>query len=141
MSLSRITESCIKVRKSITTDITTHRCYKVYRFTRAVPVQARMNQETVLQAPCKRKQQYWPTTSNIVGCYMLCPFAHPVACCCVLLGVVAQSLKPVKLLATCNRTQQLRTLLANNVGSCCVRLHAALQGHLPRQKECKIGPH
>ena len=35
---------------------------------------------------------------NIVGCYMLRPFAHPVACCWVLLGVVAQSLKPVKLL-------------------------------------------
>ena len=37
---------------------------------------------------------------NIVGCYMLRLSAHPVACCCVLLGVVAQSLKPVKLLAT-----------------------------------------
>ena len=23
-----------------------------------------------------------PTTSNIVGYYMLNPFAHPVACCC-----------------------------------------------------------
>ena len=42
---------------------------------------------------------------KIVGCYMLPPFAHPVACCCVLLGVVAQSLKPVKLLAACKRTQ------------------------------------
>ena len=60
---------------------------------------------------------------------MLRPFAHPVICCCMLLEVVAQSLKPVKPLAT------------NNVGSRCVRLHAALQGHLPRQKECKIGPH
>ena len=77
------------------------------------------------KAPCKRKQQCWPTTSNIVGCYMLRPFAHPVACCCVLLGVVAQSLKPVKLLAASKRTQQLPTLLANNVGSCCVCLHAA----------------
>ena len=38
------------------------------------------------------------------GCYMLRPFAHPVACCCVLLGVVALSLKPVKLLAMCKRT-------------------------------------
>ena len=38
---------------------------------------------------------------NIVGCYVLRLSAHPVACCCVLLGVVAQSLKPVKLLATC----------------------------------------
>ena len=63
-------------------------------------------------------------TSNIVGCYMLRPFAHPVACCCVLLGVVAQCLKPVKLLAACKRTQQLPTLLANNIGSCCVHLHA-----------------
>ena len=42
---------------------------------------------------------------NIVGCYMLRPVAHPVACCWVLLGVVAQTLKPVKLLATCKRTQ------------------------------------
>ena len=34
------------------------------------------------KAPCKRTQHCWPTTSNIVGCYMLRPFAHPVACCC-----------------------------------------------------------
>ena len=36
---------------------------------------------------------------NIVGsrCYMLRPFAHPVACYCMLLGVAAQCLKPVKL--------------------------------------------
>ena len=24
----------------------------------------------------------WPTTPNVVGCNMLPPFAHPVACCC-----------------------------------------------------------
>ena len=24
----------------------------------------------------------WPTTPNIVGSYMLRPFAHPVVCCC-----------------------------------------------------------
>ena len=42
---------------------------------------------------------------------MLLPFARPVACCCVLLGVVVQSLKPVKLLAKCKRTQQRPTLL------------------------------
>ena len=42
---------------------------------------------------------------------MLRPFAHPFACCCVLLGVVAESLKPFKLSATYNRTQQLATLL------------------------------
>ena len=59
---------------------------------------------------------------NIVGqqlqtlldqkCYILRPCAHPVACCCVLLGVVAQSLKhPVKLLAPCKGTQDCWELL------------------------------
>ena len=42
---------------------------------------------------------------------MLRLFVRPVACCCVLLGVVAQSLKPVKLLDTSKRTQQLPTML------------------------------
>ena len=37
---------------------------------------------------------------NIVGCYTLHPFSHPVACCCVLLGVVVQSLEPIKRLET-----------------------------------------
>ena len=40
-------------------------------------------------APCKRTQHCWPTTPNIVGCYMLRPIAHPVACCWMLLRVVA----------------------------------------------------
>ena len=51
------------------------------------------------QAPGKRLQHCWPTTPNIVRCYVLRPFARPVACCCVLLGVVAQRLKLVKRLA------------------------------------------
>ena len=38
-------------------------------------------------------------------------FAHPVACGCVLLGVVEQSLKQVKLLAAFKQTQQIPTLL------------------------------
>ena len=58
------------------------------------------------KAPCKRTQHCWPTTPNIVGCYMLRPFAHPVACCWMLLLVVAQSLKLVKLFS-----QQLPTFL------------------------------
>ena len=65
---------------------------------------------TQAEALWKRTQHSWPSSPNIVGCYMLCPFAHPVACCSVLLGVVVQSLKPVKLLATRKRTQQLATL-------------------------------
>ena len=60
------------------------------------------------QAPSKRRYYFfWLTTPNIFVYYMLRPFAHPAAICCVLLGVVAQSLKPVKLL-----TNQLPTLLS-----------------------------
>ena len=39
-------------------------------------------------ALCKQMQHCWPTT----------PFACPVACCCMLLGAVVQSLQLVKLL-------------------------------------------
>ena len=63
------------------------------------------------KAACKRTQHCWPTTPNIVACYILRPFAHPVACCWMLLRVVAQSLKPVKLLAPCKRTQHCWELL------------------------------
>ena len=41
--------------------------------------------------------------SYVVGYYMLRPFAHPIAFCWMLLRVVGQSLKPVKLLAPCKR--------------------------------------
>ena len=62
------------------------------------------------KAPCKLTQHcFQPTTPNIVGCYMLRPFPHPVACCCVLLGVVASVCTP----------------MSNNVESCCVCLHVA----------------
>ena len=57
------------------------------------------------------------TTHNVVGYHMLRPFAHPP--CCMLLEVVAQSLKPVKRLSTCKRTEQLPTCWANNVESFC----------------------
>ena len=60
---------------------------------------------------------------NIVGCYMLRPFAHPVACCWMLLRVVAQSLKSVKLFS-----QQLPTFLLfrdrrSVAQQCWIRLH------------------
>ena len=58
------------------------------------------------KAACKRTQHCWPTTPNIVACYMLRPLVHPVACCWMLLRVVAQSLTPVKLFS-----QQLPTFL------------------------------
>ena len=85
----------------------------------------------------------WPTPA--LGCYMLRPLVHHVVCCCMSLrvvGVVTQSLKPVKPLS-----QQLLTFLLFRdrrhmvskllwvvsslrctagptiVGSCCIRLH------------------
>ena len=62
---------------------------------------------------------------NIVGCYMLRPFAHPVACCWMLLHVVAQSLKPVKFFR-----QQLPTFLLlrdrrSVAQQCWIRLHSS----------------
>ena len=55
---------------------------------------------------------------------MLDPFAHPVACCWMLLRVVAQSLKPVKLFS-----QQLPTFLLfrdrrSVAQQCWIRLHS-----------------
>ena len=116
----------------------------------------------------------WLYQSSSINYYTACivtslrPFAHPVACCWMLLRVVGQSLKPVKLFS-----QQLPTHLLfrdrrsvaqqcwirlhsssnivgathahyawitktygliprctagpNIVGSCCIRLHAALE--------------
>ena len=62
---------------------------------------------------------------KVVGYYILRPFAHSVACFCVSLAVVAQTLKPVKLLATCKRTHQLPTILIVFGQQCSVRLHQA----------------
>ena len=49
------------------------------------------------KAPSKRTRHRRPATPNIVGCYKLRPFAHPVARRSV--KAVAQSLKPVKILS------------------------------------------
>ena len=79
---------------------------------------------------------------------MLRPFAHPVVCCWMLLRVVAQILKPVKRVVSFSRRTAGSIIVGsscilfahycqharnnsqhcwrNNVGSCCVRLHAAL---------------
>ena len=70
-------------------------------------------------------QHCWPTTPNIVGCYMLRLFARPVACCWMFLRVVAQSLKPVKLFG-----QQLLTFLLfrdrrSVAQHCWIRLHSS----------------
>ena len=56
---------------------------------------------------------------------MLRPFTHPVACCWMLLRIVAQSLKPVKLFS-----QQLPTFLLfrdrrSVAQQCWIRLHSS----------------
>ena len=57
---------------------------------------------------------------------MLRPFAHPVESCCLLLGVVPQSLKPVKRLSHCNSQNIFCSVIAegqrNDVGSVCTAL-------------------
>jgi len=68
------------------------------------------------KAAGKRTQHCWPTTPNIVRCYMLGPFANPVECCWVLLRVFPQS----------QIGQTFSPVPRNIVGSCFVRLHVAL---------------
>ena len=76
-------------------------------------------------ASCKQMQHCWPTTHNIAGCYMLRPFARHVACCCMLLRVVPQSLKRFKILS-----QQLPRFLffcdrRSVAQQCWIRLHSS----------------
>ena len=83
------------------------------------------NHDLLLHAPCKRPKNCWPITPNIAGCYMFRPFAHPVACWWMLLRVVAQSLKPVKLFS-----QQLPTFLLfrdcrSEAQQCWILLHSS----------------
>ena len=75
-------------------------------------------------------QYFWPITPNIVACYVLCPFAHPLAFCWMLLRLVAQGSKPVKLFS-----QQLQHFFCsviaveawrNNVGFVCTALPTLL---------------
>ena len=63
--------------------------------------------------------------TDIAGCYrMLRPFAHPVACCCVLLRKVWIPRSNFKLREKGRHNCQ--HCWANNVGSCCLRLYVAL---------------
>ena len=75
------------------------------------------------KAPCKRTQHCWPTTPNIIGCYMLRPFAHLVSCCWMLLRVVVQSLKPIKLFSLQLPTYLLFCDRRTVAQQCWIRLH------------------
>ena len=85
---------------------------------------------------------------KIVGCYMLAPFCTP---CYMLLGVVAQSFKPVNLLATRKRTLQLSTMLrpfpwgfmesfvcsrgVQTIDDCCLFVQQSYHHLLPRDQK------
>ena len=57
----------------------------------------------------------------------LCCMLHVASVFYTLLGVVAQSLKPVKLLATYKPTQPPPTMLGVVGNQCCIRFHRAYQ--------------
>ena len=63
------------------------------------------------KSPCKRTHHCCPKPPNIVGCYMLRPFANPVACWLRVVRGLAYGLKLVKVLAMGKQTQQLPPLL------------------------------
>ena len=77
------------------------------------------------KAPCKRMQHCCSSIPNIFGCYMFASVSHPVACCCVLLGVVAQSLKPIKLLSQQLPTFRLFRDRWSVAQQCWIRLHSS----------------
>ena len=56
---------------------------------------------------------------------MLRPFAHPVACCWMLLRVVAQSLKPVKLFSQRLPTFRLFRDRRSVAKQCWIRLYSS----------------
>ena len=56
----------------------------------------------------------WPSTPNIVGCYMLLPFAHPVVCRWELLRPFGQHCQ--------HEHNNCQHCWPDNIGSCCVRL-------------------
>ena len=64
----------------------------------------------MFMSPCKRKQNYWPTTRNIiVGRHVQRPFEHPVACYCMLRQQWWELLRASAV--ACKRMQQLPTML------------------------------
>lgn len=82
----------------------------------------------ISQALCQQTQHCWPTTSNIVArctsCIRLHILLHVVANNNLLLCVVEQSLKPVKIQLHANGGNS-QHCLANNLGSCCVLRYSA----------------
>ena len=85
---------------------------------KTVPNQAMLENYFVSALSCYRKYvRPHANGRHTVGCYMSC-LTHTHACCCMLLGVVSQSLKMVKRLATCKQTLQHPTLSGQQCRQC-----------------------
>ena len=80
----------------------------------------------------KRTQHCWPTTPNVVRCYMMRSFAHPVACYCA-------KFETGQNLTLCKRMQQLPSVLGVVGQQCFVRLHGALDIKQSRLKPRENG--
>ena len=82
-------------------------CWQTLSLKEESSVSTRLNQYLTKcsKGPCKRTQNCWMLHVASV-CTPCCILLRVAACSCVLLGVVAQSLKPVKILS-----QQLPTLV------------------------------
>ena len=118
MCPSRITESCIKVRKSITTDYVTGATRFIGSHGRF-----RFRQEWTKKQSFKPRAngsnsvgQQLPTLLDVICCVRLHTLLHVVWSCCAKFET-GQTFSYVQTDAT----------TYNIVGSCCVRLHAALK--------------
>ena len=82
--------------------------------------------------PCTNGCHCPPVTFNIVGCYMLGPFAHPVACCC---WNRSNFKAPCKRTQNCNCWPTAPNIVgcymlgpfAHRVACCCVLLRVVVQ--------------
>ena len=85
-----------------------------------------------VQSCCFGQVRLRANARNIVGCYMLCLFAHLVACCWMLLRVVAQSLKSIQLFSHNSQHFFCSVIVEaqrNNVLSVCTALSTSLGSH------------
>ena len=69
------------------------------------------------------RKHCWPTAPNIVGCYMLGPFARP---CCTLLSVVGSCCPKLEIVQTFSYVKTDATTPNDIVGRCYVCLQVVL---------------
>ena len=78
------------------------------------------------------RKHCWPTAPNIVGCYMLGPFARP---CCTLLSVVGSCSPKLEIVQTFSCVKTDATTPNDIVGRCYVCLQVVLDILLSKGRE------